>query len=190
MPPIPDLQAHNDYSFALLPDGVYPCDEAEFRAHFVEAFGDSQTRQAICDGFFQLWEKVAQYGIAATQWVDGSFVEGKPNPGDVDVVSFCEYDFLNNLDSQRQQFVIECLKGSEATKAEYWTPTFLVPSCPVGHPYPRSFRGSSNLLAQLVWQDTRRPQSSRTRPSGAAKRICTDNAEGGEPSTAQCDGKR
>jgi hypothetical protein len=135
MTPIPELETWPHYPFALLPDGVHLCDEAAFRAHFVEPFSESQTRGPICEGFFRLRAEATERGIAATQWVDGSFVEGKPDPGDVDVVSFCDYDFLNNLDTLRQQFVIECLNGGEATKMTYQTHTFLVASCPVGHPY-------------------------------------------------------
>ncbi len=98
MPPIPELQAHPDYPFALLPDRVYPCDETTFRTHFVDPFPDSQTRRPICDGFFRLRAEAAERGIIATQWVNGSFVEGKPDPADVDVVSFCDMDFVNILD--------------------------------------------------------------------------------------------
>lgn len=148
MPPIPELQAHGGYPFPLLPDGVYPCEEAAFRAHFVEPFGGSQTRQEICDGFFRLRLEAVQHGILATQWVDGSFVEGKLNPGDVDVVSFCDYDFLNNLDTQGQQFVVECLNGKEATKATYRTHTFLIVSCPVSHPHHDVFEA-----ARIYWRN-------------------------------------
>ena len=50
-------------------------------------------------------------------------------------MSYCDYDFLNGLDTERQRFVVESLNGREATKARYQTHTFLVPSCPPGHPY-------------------------------------------------------
>ncbi|HEY7429082.1 MAG TPA: hypothetical protein VH682_32945 [Gemmataceae bacterium] len=148
MASIPELQACPDYPFPLLPDGVHLCEEAAFRTHFVERFPESQTRQPICDGFFRLRAEVAGRGIIATQWVDGSFVEGKANPGDVDVVSFCDYDFLNNLDTQGQQIVVECLDGREATKATYQTHTFLVPSCPVGHSYHVVFEE-----ARIYWRN-------------------------------------
>ncbi|MGH7168824.1 MAG: DUF6932 family protein [Gemmataceae bacterium] len=148
MSPIPEFQAHIGYPFTLLPDGVYPCEETAFHAHFVNPFGKSQTHQAIRDGFFRLREEAVERGIVATQWVDGSFVEGKLNPGEVDVVSFCDYDFLNNLDTQGQQFVVEYLNGREATKATYRTHTFLVVSCSVGHPYHAVFE-----TARLYWRN-------------------------------------
>jgi hypothetical protein len=119
----------------LLPEGVHPCDEETFRAHFVNPFPASQTRTAICQGFFQLRRAVLVCGIAATQWVDGSFVEGKLDPGDVDVVSFGDYEMLNNLDTESKDLVVQLLGGREATKALYHTHTFLIASCPVDHPY-------------------------------------------------------
>ncbi len=148
MPAIPQLQAYPGSPFPLLPDGVYPCEEAAFHVHFVEPFSASQTRQAICNGFFRLRTEAVEQGIIATQWVNGSFVEGKLDPGDVDVVSFCDYDFLNRLDTQNQQFVIEYLRGGEATKATYRTHTFLVVSCPVGHPYHETFEA-----VRIYWRN-------------------------------------
>ena len=82
-----------------------------------------------------------------TQWVNGSFVEGKPDPGDVDVVSFCDYDFLNSLGYERQRLVVQLLNGREATKSRYQTHTFLIPSCPPGHPYRLVFE-----QARVYWR--------------------------------------
>jgi hypothetical protein len=132
---IPDLLPQVGYPYSLLPDGVHACDEEALRLHFVDRFPGSRTRRTIYEGFRLLRHEAISRAITATQWVDGSFVEGKPDPGDVDVISFCDYDFLNGLDSESQRFVVQSLGGREATKARYQTHTFLVPSCPTGHPY-------------------------------------------------------
>lgn len=147
MPPIPELQAHADYPFALLPDGVYPCDESAFRVHFVDRFPDSPKREPICADFFRLRAEAAERGIIATQWVNGSFVEGKPDPGDVDVVSFCDMDFVNNLNSEAKQFLVQYLNGREATKATHSTHSFLVVSCSAAHPYYATFEA-----ARVYWR--------------------------------------
>ena len=131
---IPDLIPQVGYPYSLLPDGVHACDEDVLRLQFVDRFPGSQTRRPIYDGFCRLRQEAAGRGLGATQWVDGSFVEGKPDPGDVDVVSFCDYAFLNSLGTAGQQFVVESLGGGEATKARYQTHTFLVAFCPPGHP--------------------------------------------------------
>ena len=132
---IPDLLTQVDYPYSLLPEGVHACDEDALRLQFVDHFPQSTTRRTIYEGFRLLRQEASGRGIVATQWVDGSFVEGKPDPGDVDVASFCDYDFLNGLDSENQHFVVQSLDGREATKARYQTHTFLVPSCLPGHPY-------------------------------------------------------
>lgn len=132
---IPDLIPQVGYPYSLLPDGVHPCDEGALRLHFVDRFPDSRTRRGIYDGFRLLRQEAAGRGIAGTQWVDGSYVEGKPDPGDVDVVSFCDYAFLNSLDTEGQRFMVQSLNGGEATKATFQTHTFLVVFCPPGHPY-------------------------------------------------------
>jgi hypothetical protein len=140
MSKIPDFESKPDYPFGVLPDGVFPCEQATLRERFVEQFPDSQRRTLLCDGFFLLRSEAAKVGIAATQWVDGSFVESKLNPEDVDVVSFVDYDTLNGLPTQSQDRVEELLNGLEATKVDYQCHTFLVPSCPVGHPYHGEFQ--------------------------------------------------
>jgi hypothetical protein len=132
VPPV--LEQQSPYPYGILPDGVYPCDEETFRKIFVESFPASRTRKVICAGFFRLRREAAAHGIVAVQWVDGSFVEGKENPNDVDVVHFMDVEFLNALPPPAQLFVWHFLNGREATKAGYHTHTFMsVPSCPPGH---------------------------------------------------------
>jgi hypothetical protein len=139
---IPEFEAKDRYPFGVLPDGVHACDEGTFRSRFVDRFPESSTRGPICEGFFLLRREALGFGIVATQWVDGSFVEGKPDPGDVDVVTFCDYDFLNSLATPAEHFAVECLNGRGATKARYHTHTFLVPSCGADHPYHPVFEAA------------------------------------------------
>jgi hypothetical protein len=102
---------------------------------FVDRFPESMTRRGICDGFVRLRSELLGMGISATQWADGSFVETKLNPSDVDVVSFCDYDFLNAHVADLGSRAVQLLAGGNATKASHQTHTFLVPSCSPGHPF-------------------------------------------------------
>jgi hypothetical protein len=131
----PDFESHEPYPFRVLPDGVHSADESTFRARFVKDFADSQVRSTICDGFFLLRREAQSQGLIATQWVDGSFVESKLDPGDIDLVSFIDYDMLNAIMPAVQTFVEQTMNGGEATKAKYQTHTFLVPSCVPSHPF-------------------------------------------------------
>jgi hypothetical protein len=132
---IPGFVPQANYPYQVLPDGVYPCDELDLREVFVGGFEASRTREVICGGFLKLRAEITKLGISATQWVDGSFVESKLDPGDVDVVSFCDYDALNGLVVPAQQAIVQLANGGEATKASFQTHTFLVPSCSPSHAY-------------------------------------------------------
>jgi len=132
---IPDFQVLEGYEYEVLPDGVYSTDEATFYDRFVGQLPESTTREDIYGGFMRLRGESRERGIRATQWIDGSFVESKPDPEDVDVVTFCDYDELNALRDENQRFVAERLAGGEATKMLYKTHTFLVPSCNSDHEY-------------------------------------------------------
>lgn len=122
-----------------LPEDVYPCDFAVFRHYFVdnfvERFGEHTNRATIFEGFERLREETASQGLIATQWVDGSFVEESPAPEDVDVVSFCDYDFLNSLPPALKDLTENMLNGRERTEVSHNTHSFLVTSCAQGHPY-------------------------------------------------------
>ncbi|MCX7011169.1 MAG: hypothetical protein NTW86_01145 [Candidatus Sumerlaeota bacterium] len=131
----PPFEKHDGYPYGLLPDGVFPFDEAGFEKRFVAFFPDSKTRRFIRDGFYQLRTDAAEKGIVATQWIDGSFVEGKEDPNDLDVVHFSDYDLLNQMSPQAQKLVETVLNAGDAAKGRYMTHSFLVPSCVKGHPY-------------------------------------------------------
>ena len=134
--PLPDFTTSDGYPTAVLPPGVHGCSEEEFSNRFVDAFAGSERRPLIRDGFLRLRRTVEEtLGLPAVQWADGSFVEAKPEPGDVDVVTFVDADRLNGLDGAAQKSVVELLDGGEATKPRYSTHTFLVPHAPTGHPY-------------------------------------------------------
>ena len=130
---IPPFNKHG-----VLPEGVYGCREDHLRARFVEEFPDSKTRKVILAGFLDWRSHVAKIVHAATQWIDGSFVTSKLNPGDIDVVTFCDADYLNKATPQQQQAIKALLGADEDTKSLYSTHTFLIASCAPEHPfYPR-----------------------------------------------------
>jgi hypothetical protein len=135
MQAIPAFQSRPYYPYQLLPDGVYRADEATFRVRFVEGFPTSTTRRSICDGLFLLRRDAAEVGIAATQWIDGSFVENKLHSNDIDLVSFCDYERLNAMGEAGAEFVDRYLVGGPATRIKYACHGFLVPSCSPSHPY-------------------------------------------------------
>ncbi|MCC7495093.1 MAG: hypothetical protein IT204_22285 [Fimbriimonadaceae bacterium] len=136
---VPEFEQRPGYPFGVLPDGVHRTDEPGFRARFVAAVAASATRSVICDGFFRLRAEAVAQGIGGTQWVDGSFVESKVDPGDVDVVTFTDYDGVNALPQAAQESVGLVLAGRASTQPAYWCHTFLVLSCDASHEYFGTF---------------------------------------------------
>lgn len=132
---MPKFEARPGYPYEVLPEGVHATDETGFRTRFVDCVPASETRQTICDGFFRLRAEAVEHGICATQWVDGSFVESKLNPGDVDVVTFIDYDTFNALPQAAQDFADLVLAGEASTKLVYQCHTVGVLSCNMGHRY-------------------------------------------------------
>ncbi|OJV15505.1 MAG: hypothetical protein BGO21_31450 [Dyadobacter sp. 50-39] len=73
----------------LKPYDIIYTDWSTFKAEFVDAFPRSSTRQVIFENFSVYMEKlVAIIGTDFHQWIDGSFVTRKLNPGDIDFVTF------------------------------------------------------------------------------------------------------
>lgn len=117
-----------------LPDGVHRCEMEHIRATFVDQFATSLTRPSIFGGFERLRGDAAAHSIVATQWVNGSFVTDKVDPGDVDVVHFVDYDHLNELPAAAVHFVRRYLCDTGWDKHDYRTHSQLVPACDPGHP--------------------------------------------------------
>jgi hypothetical protein len=66
-------------------------------------------------------------------------VTSKENPGDIDVVTFVDYDKLNELSADKQEFLLTFANSQEGTKPEYGCHTFIVPSCEESHDYFSEF---------------------------------------------------
>ncbi|MBI3821174.1 MAG: hypothetical protein HY289_00670 [Planctomycetes bacterium] len=154
---LPEFEARGTYPFLVLPDGVHVTDEANVRQRLVADFPQSQTRARICEGLFLLRSDALELRLVATQWIDGSFVESKIDPGDVDLVSFMDADYLNGLDTKAQVFVEACLNGEERTKSKYQSHTFLVPSCLPHHRFHPAFEAARRYWRKWFGHTRRQP---------------------------------
>ncbi len=85
----------------------------------MDEFSESDTRPRLHQGFQALREEVVKHGPPGLQWVDGSFVTDKLDPGDIDIVTFMNLERLNALSPEDQAAVERLVKGRECTKAAY-----------------------------------------------------------------------
>lgn len=132
---LPAFEARAEYPHGVLPEGVHSCGELVFEEHFVQGFPRSTTRKEICDGLFRLRADSMAVGLSAIQWIDGSFVESKENPNDVDAVTFVDRERLNAAIPEAKAFVSRVLSGEGATKGKYHTHAFFVAACLPMHAY-------------------------------------------------------
>ena len=131
MPTLPPLESRDGYPHRLLPGGIYPADLAAVWTALVDPFPQSRTRGPIFAGLTRLHGEMAGHGVHAKQWLDGSFVEGKLDPGDVDLVTLIDAEILNALGAEAKQFVRGSLVDGGAGPACH---SFLVAVYAVGHP--------------------------------------------------------
>lgn len=71
----------------------------EFERVFIQSMENRDHRQLIFSGYLRFIKDLkSTLGVSFYQWVNGSFTTKKPFPGDIDVVSFIEYDrFISKL---------------------------------------------------------------------------------------------
>jgi hypothetical protein len=99
------FQKFPDYPFELLPPGIHKMTESELDGIFVKSFPESNTRQTIAKKFAE-FRFIIQSFFPSFKRADGSFVEEKENPKDVDVVFFVSIsDLENSTDLQKSELL-------------------------------------------------------------------------------------
>ena len=155
---LPEFVEHSGYPHRVLPDGVWWCDENPLDAEFVETLPESTTRRQIASGFQALCQEALALKLNAVQWLDGSFVETKLNPQDLDVVTFFDHDQLNQFGAAERSFVLNWLNGGTITRERYQTHAFLVLSCEPGHSYCETFDAARDYWRTWFGRTRRIPQ--------------------------------
>jgi hypothetical protein len=141
---LPEFEARQSYPYGVLPVGIHDCDEQGLRECLVERFPESTTRPRIFESFLRFRRQLTDYGMSGAQWVDGSFVEGNPDPRDIDVVSICDYDLYNQIAGEVGEAITQLFDDTYISKANFDTDAFLVLSCAPDHPFYEQFVSDSN----------------------------------------------
>ncbi len=127
---LPSLNAHG-----LLPEGVHAGTPDGLHERFVMDFTASETRPSLHAGLMRYRRDLLALGIHATQWIDGSFVDGtRSDPEDVDVVNFCHAGVLDRLPSTSRLLTLSLLTVRDGMQGLYGVHAFLVPVFPRRHP--------------------------------------------------------
>jgi hypothetical protein len=113
--------------------GLHPFDTVELEAHFVTGFPHSSTRARILSGYKQYSVDIAGIVGPCDQYIDGSFVTSKNDPGDVDLVILVDAAVVDALPHD-QKLKLKALVSGPATKAKYMCDAYFCPVYPDGHP--------------------------------------------------------
>jgi hypothetical protein len=84
-----------------LPEGLHVASEAEVAARF----GDSTSRRVYLMGRLHRWLELARAVGARRFFIDGSFVTGKVEPGDVDAVVWLPDNFREQVRAGKPEAV-------------------------------------------------------------------------------------
>ena len=92
---------------------------------FVIPFENNKRRKFLADRFKNFLDEFAKLKISAEIWIDGSYATYKPEPGDIDIVFFCNPKQLNRLTQEKQNRISE-LFNQNIVKIRYNCDVFLV----------------------------------------------------------------
>ncbi|SDE50905.1 hypothetical protein SAMN04487996_105239 [Dyadobacter soli] len=138
----------------LKPYDIICTDWSTFKAEFVDAFPRSSTRRVIFENFSMYMEKlVAIIGKDFHQWIDGSFVTRKLNPGDIDFVTF-----INAKTFSQNERVLNDLRA-ESQEKSLRLDGYFVKDFPRNHKrFVHSYLDSVQWMHDFV-KDSRKGQS-------------------------------
>jgi hypothetical protein len=115
-----------------MPNGVHETTAREVEQRLVQAFPASMTRRELHSGWRDRREEIADLIAIESEWVDGSFVSSKRDPGDVDVVTFVDGTVYDNLPTGETKRLDELFLRVR-TKLRLGCDGFVVPVRQPGH---------------------------------------------------------
>lgn len=93
----------------LLPAGLHSHSLESFWALAVEPFPNSARRSMLYTNLQVYLSKLADTGIKARVWLDGSYLTQKPEPDDIDLVVVFDGDSANALTPEAQRLLLVLL---------------------------------------------------------------------------------
>jgi hypothetical protein len=136
---LPDLDLVSGY----LPPGIHPAAQEEIERRFgggdISLYVlDPSHRQELFSGYKKFVEVLEFTGLAAQQWIGGSFVTNKRTPSDVDVVSFCDIGNYESLSGPTKLLLKRYFLGKQ-TAEHCHCDSYFAPVAPDEHPNKAEF---------------------------------------------------
>lgn len=140
----------NQYGY-LLPYGPISSDLTTLERVFVEEFSESVTRRRLFDNYQAFTDQIRTLlPVGYTQWVDGSFVSRKRDPGDIDLLTFVDTTDYDRHEQTFRQLRAD-YKGRAAPLDLYFLRVY-----PDGHRYRIQYE-SDRVQWLFDWSRTYKP---------------------------------
>lgn len=117
-----------------LPQGLHEMSLDDIEGNFVDSFPSSNTRPHIMRGYKQHVAALASLGVTFEQFLDGSFISTKNDPGDVDFVCFANPDDVDRLPPEQQTLLRSLVLNPQETKRAYYCDAYFCPIVPENDP--------------------------------------------------------
>lgn len=115
-----------------LPPGLHPATVDDVEATLVTGFPNSSTRREIFDGWMGLRDTMSNVVSLRKQWLDGSYVTTKEDPGDADLVVHLDGTEVEALDAIAEA-TLKGLVAGPGTKAAWHCDSYPLVEYPPGH---------------------------------------------------------
>lgn len=155
-----------------LDPGIHNADLSDIEEHLVKGFSTSITRPRIIDGYKRHRAELQALNVEFEQFVDGSFVSTKNDPGDIDLVCFADAQAVDQLSTENKQKLRTLVLGPE-TKQTHYCDAYFCPTVPEHHPNYAQTRTSRKYWMGEFGFDR------LDRPKGIVKTIVTIEAGDG-----------
>jgi len=138
----------NDY----LPSGRHEATASEIKAALVDDFPKSATRSHLYDQWQALREAIERVIPIEEQWLDGSFVTRKEDPGDIDLVSHLDGSAVDNL-SVADGMLLFGLLDRDLSRDVHGCHSFPIVIYPDGHPDRPQYEAALQAFDSLFGHD-------------------------------------
>lgn len=149
----------------LLPVGKHVATEDELWSAFVDGFPGSRSRPAIFEWWISHREVLNRIAPVTEQWINGSFVTGKMDPNDIDVVSIVDGNLVDSLSPTDLRLLASLTKG-HWTCQHWYCDSFLIASFPVTDPGRHLFYQATLAYWESWWGRTRATTTNPSVPKG------------------------
>ncbi len=140
-----------------LPAGRYLATVDDVEQTLVSPFPRSLTRADLFNGWQRLRREIRAMVSVEMEWIDGSFVTTKTDPGDIDLVTFIRAEHLVALPLADLQTLMPLFMGP-ATKARFRCESYLVPVVPEHDPAENVYLRNRGYWDRQWSRDRTRPE--------------------------------